>query len=232
MRVAVVEDEEIGASRLIRLLGRILGDGLASVLRAGSLEEARERLAARPVDLLFLDLNLHGDDGFRLLGEAAAEPFQTIVVSARHDQALRAFEFGVTDFVAKPYDEERLRLAIRRATERDESMRSRLKYLAVRRGPAIIPVPLDAVVAIRGADDYSELICRDGSRHLHGKSLRALLHLLPGHFERVHRSYIVDMRAIESLRAAPGGRHVLRLAAGGEIPVGRARFKDLRNRMG
>ena len=119
MRVVVVEDEEVAAGRLIRLLGGILGGDLRSITHKTTLEEAREHLADHPVDLLLLDLNLHGRDGFRLLGEAAAGSFQTIIVSARHEKALRAFEYGVTDFVAKPYDENRLRQAIQRVTDRE-----------------------------------------------------------------------------------------------------------------
>lgn len=235
MRVVIVEDEEIAAGRLMRLVPAILGEGLRSIDHAGSLEEARERLARggdRAVDLLFLDLNLHGDDGFRLLEEAAAGSFQTIVVSARHDQALRAFEYGVTDFVPKPYDEGRLRQAIDRVTRREGSLRSRLRILAVRRGSEITPIAVESVLFIQGADDYSELHCRDGSRHLHDKTLGALMHILPERFERVHRSFIVDTGAIESLRAEPGGRYFLRLTTGEEIPVGRSRYRDLRNRLG
>lgn len=235
MRVVVVEDEGIAAGRLMRLVPAILGEGLRSIDHAGSLEEARELLARAgdaAVDLMFLDLNLNGDDGFRLLEEAAAGSFQTIVVSARHDQALRAFEYGVTDFVPKPYDEQRLRQAIARVTRREESLRSRLRFLAVRRGSEITPVAVDSVLLVRGADDYSELQCRDGSRHLHGKTLSALMHILPDRFERVHRSFIVDTEAIETLRAEPGGRYFLRLTTGEEVPVGRSRYRRLRSRMG
>lgn len=234
MRVIVVEDEEIAAGRLIRLVTAILGPELLSIEHAASLEQAREHLENRkdPVDLLLLDLNLHGDDGFRLLAETAAGPFQTIVVSAQHDQALRAFELGVTDFVPKPYDEERLRLAIGRVTERDESLRSRLRYLAVKRGAEVVPVPVETIRFVKGADDYSELHCEDGSSHLHGKTLNGLMHLLPANFERVHRSYIVNMRVIETCRSEPGSRYFLRLTTGEDIPVSRARIKDLRKKMG
>ena len=72
------------------------------------------------IDLLFLDLNLNREDGYELLEEVAAESFHTIIVSAYKDRAIRAFEYGVLDFVAKPYTEERLSLAIQRIHPRNE----------------------------------------------------------------------------------------------------------------
>ena len=57
------------------------------------------------------------------------------------------------------------------------------------------------------------------------------MQLLPAHFERVHRSYIVNTRAIASYRSEPGSRYFLRLATGTEIPIGRSRLKDLKHRM-
>ena len=119
LRIALVEDEEIVARRLQRLLGRVLGDRRTSITRLTNLHDALDYLADHPIDLLFLDLDLGGEDGFRLLGEAVAASFHTIIVSARHDQALRAFEYGVVDFVAKPYTEDRLRQAIERVTHRE-----------------------------------------------------------------------------------------------------------------
>ena len=232
MRVVVVEDEAVVARRLIRLVRRILGGELRSIEHLPTLDDAMRHLASHHADLLFLDLNLHGHDGFDVLEQCAAGSFQTIIVSARHDEALRAFEYGVVDFVAKPYDEERLRAAIARVTERDESLRSRLKYLAVRKGGAIVPIRVDDVLYAKGADDYSEICVRDGSTHLHGKTLGALEQILPAHFDRVHRSYLVNTRMIESYRAEPGSRYLLRLTTGEEIPVSRTRFKELKGRMG
>jgi len=188
VRLVVVEDEEVAAGRLIRLTEKILGPGQFSVTHKTTLEDALEHLEHHIVDLLFLDLNLDGRDGFRLLSLAAAGAFQTIIVSAQHDQALRAFEYGVTDFVAKPYDENRLRQAIQRVTSREDFLKGRLRYLAVRKGAEILPIAVADVVFAQGADDYTEIHCGDGSKPLHNKTLSALEHLLPAQFQRVHRS--------------------------------------------
>ncbi|HWC64891.1 MAG TPA: LytTR family DNA-binding domain-containing protein [Thermoanaerobaculia bacterium] len=230
MRILVVEDEAVVARRLVRLLGRVLGERAADVEVALELERAREAIRLRRPDLLFLDLNLEGKDGFALLEEAAASSFPAIVVSAHAEQAARAFEYGVADFVVKPYDEARLRRAIEGLGGRSPR-RTGLRFLAIRRAGGVELVPIESVVAIRGADDYSEISTRTGARHLHDKTLTALARLLPPFFERVHRSWIVNLDDAASLHARSGSRYFLRLRNGDEVPVSRDRVGGLRERM-
>ncbi len=223
MRIAIVEDETMVARRLERMVRDIVGP-------AGSIEVAPTFGAAlevirRPLDLLFLDLNLSGRDGFALLEEAAASPFQTVVVSAHHDQALRAFDYGVTDFVPKPWSESRLRQAIDRATGREP--RGRAHKLVVRKGRELRTVDLSRIVFIRGADDYSELHLDDASVHLHEKSLTALEALLPDGFARVHRSYIANFARVRGVRPA-----ALVLDDESVVPVGRVYRTAVRERLG
>jgi len=233
MRVAIVEDEAVVARRLIRLVTRILGDRLERIDHLGSLAEARAHLGSSWIDLLFLDLNLRGRDGFRLLADAVSRPFDTVVVSAHHDQALRAFEYGVVDFVPKPFDEARLKLAIGRVLDRGDRRAGEhrgARYLAVRKAREVVPIPVSDVLFVQGAGDFSELHCRDGGVHLHQKTLTRLEGILPPEFERIHRSYIVDVRAICAFRAEEGSRYFVRLEGGHEVPVSRARAKALRTR--
>ncbi len=214
MNIAIVEDEAMVARRLERMVRAIVQH--ASINVAPTLGAALELLRVRSIDLLFLDLNLQGKDGFRVLSEAAAAPCQTIVVSAHHEQALRAFEYGVTDFVAKPWSEERLRLAIDRAGAREPLQRARM--LVVRKGRELRTIAVAEVLFVRGADDYSE-IHTGGETHLHEKSLAALESLLPPSFVRVHRSYIANTARVRGLRTAP--RMALVMDDDSLVPVGR-----------
>jgi two-component system, LytTR family, response regulator LytT len=228
MRIAIVEDEAVVARRLARMLGEIVGEQPIEV--APSLDDARELIHARRVDLLFLDLNLNGEDGFRLLEEAAAAAFQTVVVSAHHDQALRAFEYGVTDFVAKPWSAERLRVAVDRALRRDAAGRGLTRRLVVRRRNDTRTIDVAQIVYVRGADDYAELHLADGTEHLHEKSLTALEALLPAEFLRVHRSYIANISRAKSMRSTP--RESLVMDEGSLVPVGRVYRAAVRETLG
>src|SRR5688572_16580366 len=115
MRILIAEDESVIARRLERMVKEILGERAGSVAVKESLADAGEYLFEKPIDLLLLDLNLNGEDGYDLLKLAAAGSFQTIVVSANSDRALEAFQYGVLDFVPKPFDLERLKRALDRA---------------------------------------------------------------------------------------------------------------------
>ena len=230
MRVAIVEDEAVVARRLERAVRAILDEELTSLVVLDGLPAALAHVRARALDLVFLDLDLSGRDGFGLLAESVAAPFQTIVVSAKDDQALRAFEYGVTDFVAKPWTEKRLARAIERARGRGPAVPSRAARLAVRRGGAVELVDVARVRAIRGAGDYTELVLSDGTTRLHEKTLEQLERLLPERFARAHRSWIVNLDAVESWSPAPGGRATLRMG-GAAVPVGRTYRRALLARL-
>ena len=232
MRVLIVEDEPLLAQRLERFCREILGEKLESVRVASLFTEASARLDESPIDLLLLDLNLHGRDGMELLKTSVAGSFHTIVVSANTEQALRAFEFGVIDFVPKPFSRERLAQALARVTERDGRTAGAAKFLAVKKYGRVELVEIDRVRYVEGAGAYAELVLEDGRRELHDKTLEKLHALLPPVFERIHKSYVVRWSAVKALHAQEGSRYEVELKNGLRLPVGRTRYKELREKFG
>lgn len=230
MRIAIVEDEAVVARRLERMVREVAVG--AEVEVCPSLDAARGLLRSAKLDVLLLDLNLGGQDGFRLLEEATAAPFHTVVVSAHREQALRAFEYGVVDFVAKPWSAERLRLALDRALGRVAVGAERARRLAVKKGRETLSLAVERLVFVRGADDYSELHLDDGSVHLHEKALGALAAILPSDFARVHRSYLVNLSRLKSLRSGDGGKLAAVLDSGHTVPIGRVYRAAVRARLG
>ncbi len=230
MNILIVEDERIAARRLERLTREILGAQAGQVTCLERLEESEQFLERHDIDVLLLDLNLNGRDGFGLLDRVTAAPFQTIVVSANTDEALRAFEHGVLDFVPKPFERERLAQALGRLSGAPAEAGERgggVKYLSVKRSGALHLVPIEEVIYLQGAGDYVEIHLRDGTTELHSKSLESLERILPQHFSRVHKSYVVDMRLVKEILVHGGGKYELQLAAGQKIPLSRTRYRDL-----
>jgi len=232
MRVLIVEDEPLLARRLERFCREILGDRLESMRVANLFSEASARLDESPIDLLLLDLNLHGRDGMELLAASVAGSFHTIIVSANTDQALRAFEYGVIDFVPKPFSQERLAQALHRVTDRESRTAGAAKFLAVRKHGKVELVPIDRVLYVEGAGAYAELVLDDGRRELHDKTLEKLHALLPPGFERIHKSYLVRWGAVKALHAQEGSHYEAELRTGLRLPVGRTRYKELREKLG
>lgn len=230
MKIIIVEDERLVAERLARMLRDVLGEKLVSLRSFSSFEEARHGLNSQLCDVLFLDLNLHGDDGMALLTEAVAGAFQTIIVSANTDRAIDAFEHGVLDFIAKPFTRERLAQALGRLQSPAVPAHP-VRFLAIKKTNGIDVVPIAAVKFIRGADSYSEVVAADGRTHLSSKSLEALATTLPGEFVRIHKSYLVRLADIRRLHSAVGSRYEAELRDGQRLPVGRSRYKEIRDRL-
>lgn len=231
MRILIVEDEPIIARRIERLSREILGKRLAYAKVIPNLREAHAYLRTTPIDLLFLDLNLNGKDGFDLLQASVSRAFPVIILSAHTDHALRAFEFGVLDFIGKPFNKARLEKAFDRVLDAGNKATYAGRFLCVRSAGRITLIALDDLVYIQGAGAYSKLHLQDGSTRLHDKSLDKLHALLPPVFERIHKSFIVNMSDVVRLLIQEGSRYAVELRNGITVPVGRTRYKQLRQKL-
>ncbi|MEL6357199.1 MAG: LytTR family transcriptional regulator DNA-binding domain-containing protein, partial [Bacteroidota bacterium] len=208
----------------------IVGDRLQSLEIKSRIWGAQEYLTKNSIDLLLLDLNLSGKDGFELLQSFLAEAFDTIVISAYRDKAIEAFEYGVLDFVPKPYERERLAKAIERYWGKLAQRDHTTQKIAIKKQGKIRLIEVDEIRYIQGANIYTELHLRGDGRELSNKSLEALSRLLPSHFERVHKSFIVDMNVCNEIVLLPGSQYRLQLDEGELIPLGRTRYKEIRDR--
>lgn len=230
--VLIVEDEPLVGQRLQRLTRELLGPELGYLRLAGTLAEGQSCLTERPFDLLVLDLNLHGRDGFDVLRTCVAGAFQTIVVSASVDRAVEAFEYGVLDFVPKPFGRERLAKALGRLTTPRPRGGPETRYLAVREAGGTRVIAVEEVDHVQGAGTYAELVMRNGATALHDKTLEQLEAILSEDFVRIHKSYLVRWPEVRRLRALEGSRYELEMKDGRTFPVGRSRYPSLRERLG
>ncbi|HAA16467.1 MAG TPA: DNA-binding response regulator [Cytophagales bacterium] len=230
IRGVIVEDEPLVAQRLERMLGEALVDHPFQLWSLRTLAEARAFLDAHPVDVVFLDLNLHGENGFDLLKESVAQAYHTVVISAYHDKALQAFEYGVLDFIGKPFTHERLQTAIYRLLDAKTTPTHQLKYLAVRTHGRLQIVPLQEVLYLQAHGAYSQLHMREGTPLLHDKSLAKLQQILPSGYERIHKSYIVELGRIRHLNNYGAGKYEAVLVNKETLPVSRQAFKSLKLR--
>src|SRR5258706_8737285 len=137
LRLLIVDDEPPARARTRRLLAGIPGVKIAG--EAGSAAEARVQIAERSPDLLLLDIQMPGEDGFALL--RSLEPRPAVVFVTAYDQyAVRAFEENAVDYLLKPFRRERLEEALARARadlERPEELSRRLTELLGSLGPGV-----------------------------------------------------------------------------------------------
>jgi two-component system response regulator LytT len=227
----LIEDEPLVAQRLERFCREILAGRLEKLHVASTQAEAGAWLAENSVDVALLDLNLDGQDGMELLTRSVASSFHTIIVSANTDRALEAFQYGVLDFVPKPFTRERLVQALARASDSDSRATFAVRHLAIRKAGRIELVAIDDVLYVQGAGNYSELVLTGGQRELHDKTLEKLEAILPADFERVHKSFLVRMSAVKAFHASEGSHYEVELKNGACLPIGRSRYKDIKERL-
>ena len=229
MRILIVEDELVVAQRLERLIREAAAHELTDINRCATLEDAEDWLSEHPVDAVFLDLNLNGQDGFELVQDVASRAFHTIVVSAHTERAMEAFDIGVLDFIGKPFGADRVKKTMERL--RGARASHPAASLAVRSTGRIDLIHIQDIAFVRAAGSYSELVLRNGKIRVHSKSLDKLLDILPATFERIHRSYLVRLDEIVQVRVREGSRYTAVLGTGEEVPIGRTRVDAVRERL-
>lgn len=231
MRIMVVEDEPLVAQRIVRLSKQILGLRLVSISIQSTLDGAIAYLQEHCIELLLLDLNLNGKDGFDVLKQAVAEAFHTVIISANTDKAVAAFEYGVLDFVSKPVTVKRLEIAFERYQSSETGVARSTKYLSVRKPEGLALIHIDDVRYIQGSGIYAEIHLLKGESELHDKPLNSLETILPADFIRIHRSFIVNLRHARHFRSHGGSKYDLVLQNAETLPVSRTRYKDIKHRL-
>jgi two-component system response regulator LytT len=231
MRILIVEDEPPIADYIERSVRSILGGALREVRTAYSLNEALGALKERPADLCLLDLNLSGKDGYEVLKSAVSRPSHTIVISAHTEQAARAFEYGVLDFVPKPFSLDRLRQALDRYLGPGRSPNP-ARYLTYRQKNRNQLLPVSDIVLFKASRYLVEAWTKEGGRAVLEKPLNRLEQILPENFVRTHRSYIVNLDFAESYKHRGGSRYAIRMKSGEVLPLGRGRLAKLKGLLG
>lgn len=227
MRIIIVEDERPIAKYIEKLCGEILGEKIKSIHTFHTLEQASGFLDDSQVDLCLLDLNLNGEDGYELLKTAVAGSFHTIVISANTDRAVDAFEYGVLDFVGKPFDEDRLQKAFDRYFNRMERQEIPTKYLSIRKGRRNFILNVDTILYFKAAGIYVDAHLKNGKVEILDKTMDRLGQILPSRFMRIHRSYFVDISHIQHYEHLGGGTYHVNLKNGESLPLSRQKYKEL-----
>jgi two-component system, LytTR family, response regulator len=250
LRVLIVDDEPLARERARRMLERVAGVEVAG--EAGSAPEARAACAAARPDLLLLDIQMPGEDGFALLRGLEPRPAVVFVTAFDH-YAVRAFEENAVDYLLKPFRRERLEQAVERArhdlARPQEASRRLAELLAALDRPAgpghlerftVRVGPRQVILAAAeiqwfGAEDKLVFAATPRGRHYVNFTLDQLEGRLdPRRFARVHRGAIVNLDAVAALRPGFAGTCRIELKDGSpdEVPVSRARVRALREKLG
>jgi two-component system, LytTR family, response regulator LytT len=228
MRILIVEDERPTAEDIQLLVKQILGNEITSIHIETTLDNALAYLNEKQIDVLLLDLNLNSKDGFQILKQIVSKSFHTIIISANINRAIEAFEYGVLDFIPKPYTGARLKEAFNRLNSCHALDGHAIKYLSVKKGFEIQVIPLEDIRYFKSANIYVELYLNDGHVVVYDKPIKQLGNLLPSNYYRIHKSYIVDLDKIERITIPGGGKYGVVMKSGDCLPVSRKQIKKLK----
>ena len=248
LRTLIVDDERLARLKLRRFLEE--QPDVEIVGECGSGAEAVERIRAEQPDLLFLDIQMPGLDGFAVLREVGSERRGRVVFVTAHDEhAVRAFEVEALDYLLKPFDRARFQQTLDRVRrERRQTLDDKIAALLERIEKPATEEPLDRILVRSGgrmtslklrdvdwieADDNDLRFHVGRATHLVRDTLRRLEPRLdPRLFLRIHRKAIVNIEAIAEIRSLFHGDYDVLLRDGTALPVGRTYRDRLLQRMG
>jgi len=243
LRIVIADDERLAREKL-----RIFLASEPGMLVVAECNHGAETVSAvrryRP-DLLILDVQMPGMDGFEVLRRLSPDEMPVVIFTTAYDQyALRAFEANALDYLLKPFDLDRLRNAVEKARvhlerSQDRELTRRIldllsqagsglprqvspqDRLVIREKGRIVFLDLDQIDWIEASANYVRLNVGKES-HLVRETISGMSERLNrNHFVRIHRSTIVDIRKIKELIPVNSGEYVVVLRNGKELSCSR-----------
>lgn len=253
LRVVVVDDERLAREKVRSMLAA--HDDVEIVAECSDgLEAVNEIRRLRP-DLVFLDIQMPGSDGFDVLRRLKTAKLPAIVFVTAHDEyAIRAFEIEAIDYLLKPFDRRRFNESLRRARKRIESPQpendvperllaavKQIEQLAreprdaqwsrfvVKVRDRMIFVPASDIDWIESEGKYVRLHC-GASKHLVREAISEVESRLDAReFARIHRRIIVNLRKVTEMYRGFGGDYIVSLTTGEKLTVSRRYWSRVRH---
>jgi two-component system, LytTR family, response regulator len=244
LTVIVVDDEPLARAVVREHLARHVD--VTVLAECGNGLEAVEAINERRPELVFLDIQMPGLDGFEVL-ELLDAPPAVVFVTAFDEHALRAFEVHAVDYLLKPFDEKRFELALERARRRvgaDPAVAA-TTLAAAARGPSraaprlvardagrVHVVAVDDLDYVAASDDYVTLVAhgREVKKQQTMAEVEAVLD--PARFIRIHRSFILNLERLDHVETYAKDSRLAVLKDGRKLPLSRNGYARLRGLLG
>lgn len=221
IRTLIIEDELHNRNNLQYLLEKYCS-GIDVVATAGDADEAISQIHTLRPQLLFLDIQLPGKNGFQLLQELGTYDFEVIFVTAFSEYGIQAIKFSAIDYLLKPVNIDELTLAVTKATERirqkheNKNLKNLLHYLqdisdkanhriAVSSMKEIRLVPVQEIIRAKSENSYTYFYLSGGEKLLSTTPIATYEELLGSYgFIRCHQSHLVNRKFVKSFLKTDG----------------------------
>ncbi|MCG8308608.1 MAG: LytTR family transcriptional regulator DNA-binding domain-containing protein [Cytophagales bacterium] len=237
MKALVIDDERLARKELISLLSNYPAIEIAG--EAVNADDAKEKIISLNPELLFLDIQMPGKNGFELLESLDMAP-RVIFTTAYDEYALKAFEVNALDYLLKPIRKERLDECIQKimadehynkTEEKSTEYKLSLKdQVFVKDGDKCWFVRLSDVRLFESDGNYIKVYFDNFKPMIH-KSLNALDKKLDDRsFFRASRKHIINLSWVESIESWFNGGLLVKMKGGEKVEVSRrqaSKFKDM-----
>jgi len=246
IRTLIVDDQSIAREALRHLLQQESDLEIVGVAANG--REAIEAIDALAPELVFLDVQMPEMDGFEVAARVDRSRRPIIIFVTAHDEfALKAFEAHALDYLVKPCQPERLKLALQRARHQLQSnqtgeiqqkldellrdLKSNSRYperLTIKSNGRILFLRVAEIDLVEAADNYVKLHVGNET-HLFRETMAALEEKLsPERFVRISRSVIVNVESVKELHPLFHGEYSVTLRSGARVTLTRGYREQLR----
>jgi len=239
----IVDDEKLARDLLREYIEGISDLEIAGECAKGS--EAVEVVNRVKPDILFLDVQMPGMNGFDVLEEIDHEPY--VIFTTAYDQyAIKAFEKNAVDYLLKPLDEERFRSAVNRALKRKTSERGSVEellrnfkpdgrnfesHIFVQKSEKLFNLPVEDIVYLEASGDYT-IITTQNDQFVSSSGIGKLEEIMdPDTFIRVHRSTIININSLKEIERHFNGGMVVKMLNGKSFPVSRTYARLIRKKV-
>lgn len=201
MKTIIIDDDPISLKSLELIIKKINNPNLELIGMFETAESGSSFINKNEVDLVFLDVNLPGTTGFEMIKNLQKVP-HIILISGSQAHAMAAFDYDVVDYLLKPFDLNRTTKAIEKVVKihKSESFGTgEGGEFYIKINSKILKINLMDLTHVEALADYVNLYFADGTRNTVHSTMKSMESRLPENvFVRVHRSFIVNVKKIES----------------------------------
>jgi two-component system LytT family response regulator len=250
IRTLIVDDESLARERIRDMLAS--DPAIEIVAECANGQEAIEAIQLHSPDLVFLDVEMPGIDGFAVLEALHSDRMPTVIFVTAYDQyAVRAFEVYALDYLLKPFDQERFEKALKRAknqleSEHGDALSERilraiediktkpihLERLVIKLNGHVFFMKAEEIDWVEAEGNYVRLHSGKESYLLRDTITALESQLDPKRFIRVHRSAIVNVDRISELQPWFHGEYRIVLRAGVQLTLSRTYREKLHELLG
>lgn len=235
--VIIIDDESYSRHELVHLLQEY--EEVKIIAEAGSGEEGLEKILLLEPDLVFVDMEMPRMTGMELITVIQKLKKVPLIVfaTAHSDFAIQAFRFEALDYLLKPFSPSELAETMKRVYKSleissEQATGEKMNRLAVEHQEKIIYISPKSILYVLAEEGHTVIVSKD-NRYQMKTSLKDLeRRLQPHYFFRTHKSYLVNLQAVQQLIPWFNGAFQLKLVGvEDEIPVSRNYVKTLRKQL-